>query len=130
MLCSGQFWCSVEPRHVPEEVRSYFHYTPSSGLCVQVKQGDGGCVPASNCTFSSAAECYSLCGGKKKSMGACASTTYGCCGDGVTVREGEGGCPGECHLGGMVSECTCALDLQRRQTQLPLARVVGEFTGD
>jgi hypothetical protein len=60
-----------------------------------VTQEEGRCVPAANCTFSSADECYSLCGEGKKSMEACAGTDYGCCGDGVTVREGEGGCPEE-----------------------------------
>jgi hypothetical protein len=95
VLCSGQFWCAVELRHDPKEVRTYFHYIPSSGLCVQVTQEEGRCVPAANCTFSSADECYSLCGEGKKSMEACAGTDYGCCGDGVTVREGEGGCPEE-----------------------------------
>ena len=68
-------------------------------------------MPAANCTFSSADECYSLCGEGKKSMEACAGTDYGCCGDGVTVREGEGGCPGECLVCGLVSPWSCDVSL-------------------
>ena len=103
MLCSGQFWCAAGLSRDSGEVRTYFYYTPSSGLCVQVGQDEGGCVPAANCTFSSADECYSLCGEGKKSMETCTNTEYGCCGDGVTVRKGEGACPGEYLVCGLVA---------------------------
>lgn len=74
-------------------VRTYFHYMPNSGVCVKVDHGS--CIPAPNCSFSSAEECASVCGDGEKSVETCAGTEYGCCGDGVTVRQGDGGCPGK-----------------------------------
>ena len=95
-LCSGSFWCEAKKSPDTVEVVEYFQYHPSTGLCVKVDAISSDCVPANNCTFSSTEECYRVCGKSKKSMSACANTQYGCCGDGVTVREGTGedGCPG------------------------------------
>lgn len=96
-MCSGRLWCAVQVPSNPVVVRTSFQYVPGSGLCVQLEQDKVGCVPAANCSFSSADECYSVCGEGRKNMKGCEGTEYGCCGDGVTVREGERGCPGE-HL--------------------------------
>lgn len=75
-------------------VDSYFQYIPSSGECIEVNPLNH-CIPTKNCSFTSHDECIEVCKKDKKSMVDCASTQYGCCGDGVTVRS-EGGCPGEC----------------------------------
>ena len=96
-MCNGWLWCETRnlTNRVGEE-SSYFHYVPSSGACEELKTiSKLGCVPAANCTFPSAKECYRVCGGEKKRVHTCADSEYGCCGDGVTARQGQGGCPGE-----------------------------------
>ena len=89
--CSGRLWCTVHSSSDAVVAQAYFHYSPDSGLCVQVA---ADCLPASNCSFSSVDGCHSVCGEGRSTIGGCGSTKYGCCVDGVTVRE-EGNCPGE-----------------------------------
>ena len=95
-MCGGGFWCIKPLASDGLSLRTYFHYSPSSGLCTELDPSSySDCEPASNCTFSSAKECCSVCGKEEKAVQTCADTKYGCCGDGVTIRQGQGGCPGE-----------------------------------
>lgn len=109
MICSGVFWCADPVPSDPTLVTAtYFHYDPSSGLCSQLRQDEAGCVPAANCSFTSVDECYRVCGEGKKSGDGCRATEHGCCRDGVTVREGEGRCPGE-YVHWRICGCVCIM---------------------
>jgi hypothetical protein len=95
-MCGGGFWCVKPLASDGLSLRTYFHYSPSSGVCTELDPSSySDCEPDSNCTFSSAKECYSVCGKEEKAVQTCADTKYGCCGDGVTIRQGQGGCPDE-----------------------------------
>ena len=123
VMCSGRFWCAARLPSDRVSTNAYFHYTPKSGVCEELDPASySHCVPAANCTFSSARECYSVCGAEKKSMPACEHTTYGCCGDGVTIRQGETGCPGESSVPSLHS----TKSLHNLQMKLLLVPVVVE----
>lgn len=92
--CSGRLWCVPQSSDRPTLSLVYYHYSPDSKSCLQV---DPGCIPDSNCSFSSAGECQSFCiAERSQKVGGCESTRYGCCGDGITANDGHNSCPGVC----------------------------------
>ena len=89
-------WCLAAPSsatHLSGK-SEYFYYSPESHGCQRV---EAGCAPAANCSFTSRQECHSVCiTARAHVIGGCESTKYGCCGDGVTVNDGQNNCPGTC----------------------------------